>query len=684
MLKTLFLTSLLAVTLMPMYAADTNGATIVTQADTWTSPHDLSVEAAAPVALIPFPQQVQWHSGELVTKGKTLTLEGDVQGLMMQTAKQDYLAGTKATDAIIKVVCTLKADALPADKSAEGYILQINGEGITITAVTEAGLFNGFQTLRQMMATGKESIPYCNITDWPAFRYRGFMQDCGRNFRSVERLKKELSLAAQLKVNLFHWHLTDYPAWHIECKAYPQLNDPKFRTRDHDKTYTYAQIREVIDYAAARNITVVPELDMPGHSAYFDRAFGFKMHTPQGMEIVGKLLDEFCTEIPADKCPMIHFGADEVRIPNAAQFVDFVTKKLQGYGRTPVQWASSRDLPVGDSSIEQRWGEGSDMVAKSIIPERIVRKAFDSTMGYANLLDPALLVRRYFFMRPCGSAMGDDKKLGTILCIWPDGKVDNKEYIPGMSAMWPGMMAMVERSWKGGGADGDALPLEMPVAHTVPGRAYRLFEQRMATLRRTMFADESFPVWPETDINWTVVEPIPTKQADSVRAKVLSGAWNELKTRRAYGANLYFRTRPDTGYLGMFTHTKPGHTIWATTTITADKAGPQKFMIGFDAPARSNRRYSGVPAAGQWSQCGTRVWLNGNELMNPRTYSLAGKNKLAGNAWNFEAPLSPEEIWWVQSPIELHLQQGENTFVIEQPYHGEFQSWGVSLIPVKD
>ena len=195
MLKTLFLTSLLAVTLVPTYAIASDAATVVSQADSWTSPHDLSVEAAAPVALIPFPQQVQWHSGELVTKGKTLTLEGDVQGLMMQTAKQDYLAGTKATDATIKVVCTLKADALPADKSAEGYILQINGEGITITAVTEAGLFNGFQTLRQMMATGKESIPYCNITDWPAFRYRGFMQDCGRNFRSVERLKKELSLA---------------------------------------------------------------------------------------------------------------------------------------------------------------------------------------------------------------------------------------------------------------------------------------------------------------------------------------------------------------------------------------------------------------------------------------------------------------------------------------------------------
>ena len=650
---------------------------------TWTSPHDITQEASWDLPLIPYPQEIKVRKGSFHIDGAVPVLQGDVDGKMLKTlqATLNQKYGNKKTFAI---KCELKKDCLPADKSAEGYKLTISSKDVHVTAATEAGLFYGVQTVLQLYTTDSKSLPCCDVTDWPAFRYRGYMQDCGRNFRTVERLKHELDLAAQLKVNTFHWHLTDYPAWHIECKAYPVLNDPKHRTRDLNDTYSYAQIREICEYAAARNITVIPELDMPGHSAYFDRAFGFKMHTEQGMRIVGELLDEFCTEIPAELCPIIHFGADEVRIPNAAQFVDFVTKKLQAHGRTPMQWASSRDLPVGEHSIEQRWGEGAELVAKSIPSDRIKRRAFDSTMGYANLLDPALLVRRYFFMRPCGAAAGDEKRMGTIICIWPDGKVDNKEYIPGMCTMWPGMMAMAERAWKGGGADGDHLPLEMAAPDTEAARAYSLFEKRMQKLRRAQFAGEAFPAWPESSVKWTVVEPVKTADADKLRDKVLAGKYDGLKTRKAYCANLYFRTRPDTGYLGMFTNTKPGHTVWAVTTIKAKKAGPKKFMVGFDAPARSNRRYTGVPKNGEWSGCGTRIWLNGKEIKSPRTYSLAGQNNHPGNAWNFEKPLNPEEIWWVQEPIEIELKKGENTFIIEQPYVGEHQSWGVSLIPVKD
>jgi hypothetical protein len=323
------------------------------------------------------------------------------------------------------------------------------------------------------------------------------------------------------------------------------------------------------------------------------------------------------------------------------------------------------------------------MVAKSIRPERIHRPAFDSTMGYTNLLDPALLVRRYFFMRPCGSAQGDEKKLGTIMCIWPDGKVDDKSIIPASCTMWPGMMAMAERSWKGGGADGDHLPLEMPAADTVPGRAYALFEQRMKALRDTQFEGEAFPVWPESSVSWTVVEPVQAGQVEAVRKLVLSGDYANLRTRQAYCANLYFRTRPDTGYLGMFPKARGGQTVWAVTTIHAKQAGPQKFMVGFDAPARSNRRWTGVPGKGEWSQAGTRIWLNGKELKNPRSYKLAGQRRHPGNAWNFEQPLDAEEIWWVQEPIEITLKKGKNTFIIEQPYAGDHHSWGVSLIPVK-
>lgn len=653
----------------------------------WVSPHALELEKKAPNALLPFPREVKWEKEKcplpeaeywkLKDNSKTKSKQVPSLTLAWKGLLKDVRGKGKEQ---LSVVLNNNAD-LPANMQEEGYILTVRPGTITIQAAREAGFFYALQTLRQLV-DGKKSIPCCTIKDWPAFKYRGYMQDCGRNFRKIDRLKKELDLAARFKVNLFHWHLTDYPAWHIQCKAYPELNAPKHRTRDVNDTYSYAEIRELFEYARERCITIIPELDMPGHSAYFDRAFGFKMHSPQGMKVVARLLDEFCKEIPADICPIIHFGADEVRIPNAAEFVGMVTHKLQEHGRIAVQWASNRDLPVADTSIEQRWGEGPNTADKSINPERITRRAFDSTMGYTNLLDPAILVRRYFFMRPCGSAQGDELKLGTIICIWPDGKVDNKEWIPAFCSMWPGIMAMAERSWIGGGANGDALPLEMPAPDTEAAQAYSLFEQRMAKLRKSILADEDFPVWPESAMRWTVVEPTAQGKVNETRNAVLAGNFNTLATRPAYCANLYFRTRPDTGYLGMFMHARPGQTVWAATTIKVKKAGKYPFMIGFDAPARSNRRWTGVPKNGEWSQAGTRIWLNGKELRNPKSYRNAGKFNHPGNAWNFETPLHPEEIWWSQEPTELELKKGENTIIIEQPYVGEHQSWGMSFIPL--
>lgn len=109
-------------------------------------------------------------------------------------------------------------------------------------------------------------------------------------------------------------------------------------------------------------------------------------------------------------------------------------------------------------------------------------------------------------------------------------------------------------------------------------------------------------------------------------------------------------------------------------------------MVGFDAPARSTRRCSGVPAAGEWSQCGTRIWVNGKEMKNPQTYKLAGQRRYEKHTWNSpanEMPFDNEEFWWARPPVPFQVKAGENRILIEQPYTGEFQSWGVSFIPVK-
>ena len=654
----------------------------------WCSPIPEQAEEQAPCSLLPFPQKVEWKRDTL-TFGKSLDARGDTRGHMARTAVAGLAADVKSRGAAdapaLKLTLKLDPAATAPENAAEGYKMKVTAKGVQISAAQEAGLFNGIQTLRQMVAGGKKALPCCEIEDWPAFRMRGFMHDCGRNFQTIESLKRQLDLAARFKVNYFQWHLTDHPAWHVQCKCRPVLNDPAKRTRDANDTYSYAQIRDLFQYAADRNIQIIPELDMPGHSSYFDRCFGFKMHSEEGMKILEELLDEFCKEVPREICPIVHIGADEIRIPNAKEFVKRMSDFLIARGRIPAQWGGPRDLPVGEDSISQRWGEGGEMVEKSLKPETIKCHSFDSTMGYTNLFDPALLVRRYFFMRPCGSAKGDELKMGVMICNWPDTRVEDKRNIARHSAQWPGMLAMAERAWVGGEADGDALPCHMPAADSPQGKAYVRFEKRMLALSKSILKEQPFPYWADLGVSWTVVNPVPTADAEKTRETVLKGELASLPTQTATGANLYFRTKPNTGGLGLFSPTKPGATTWAVTTIHSPKAGEMPFMIGFDAPARSSRRWSGVPQNGEWSQCGTRVWVNGREIKNPRHYKLAGQRQSKGDTWTSpanEMPLDDEEVWWAQSPTKLPMKKGANTIVIEQPYVGEFQSWGVSLIPL--
>ena len=650
----------------------------------WVSPHPLEWESKAPAALLPFPKEVKWQKmAQPLPPAANWKLEKPQgAGAMVDQAWAGLLSELPQGPAQGEALrCRLLLDAGAADGAPEGYELEISDAGVRLAAAQEAGLFYGLQTLRQLVAGGE--LPRCVIRDWPAFAVRGFHHDCGRNFQPVESLKRQLDLAARLKVNYFHWHLTDHPGWHLECKKYPQLNSPEHRTRDKGDTYSYDEVRDLVAYAKARHITIIPELDMPGHSTYFGKAFGFSMHSEQGMAVLEDLLEEFCAEIPAEDCPIVHIGADEVRIPNAKEFVARMSRKLISLRRVPMQWGGPHDLPVGEDSISQRWGEGGEMVDKSLKPETIECHSIDSTPGYSNLFDPALLVRRGFFMRPCGVAAGDEQKMGALICNWPDIRVEDKRLISLQSAQWPGLCAMAERAWVGGAADGDALPADMPEPKSHPGRAFASFERRMDALRRTIFRDEYFPYWPESSRVWQVVQPVPREAMEATRAKVLAGRVNELPTRPAYGSNLYFRTKPCTGLLGMFSDRKPGCCVWALTDVVVDKAGEYPFMIGFDAPSRSSRRCSGVPAAGEWSQCGTRIWINGVEVKNPQTYRLAGKNRYERDTWVHPAnedPLTNEEVWWAHEPTLLPLKKGHNTVIIEQPYIGEFQSWGVSLI----
>ena len=654
----------------------------------WISPHSLEAEESAPVALLPFPREVKWISGSLPL-GKRADWKGEgVTDGILRTAWEGFLSDLEVGESGRSVICRLVRDgaAVPGDAQAEGYVLRVDTRGVEIRAGCEEGLYNGLQTLRQLAAGREREIPFCEITDWPAFAVRGFHHDCGRNFQSVESLKRQLDLASRLKLNYFHWHLTDEPAWHVQCKAYPQLNDPAHRTRDLHDTYTYEQIRDLFRFARARHITIIPELDMPGHSDYFDRAFGFPMHSEQGMRVLEEIIEEFCAEVPAELCPILHFGADEVDVPNAREFVERISRKIEALGRVPMQWEGPWDLPLGSRCIAQRWVQSRNSQDAATIKSPTI----DSSIGYSNLFEPPLLVRRWFFMRPCGAEKGDAEHLGAIYCTWPDIRVEDKSRIPLHNPMWPGLCAMAERAWNGAAAEGAPYAICIPPDknstaenRNEAARAFRLFERRMMALRRGMFRDEHFPYWPEDGGLWEVTQPVPDAQADAVREAVMAGKMPG-NTRCVSGYSLYFHTRAATWNLGMYHESKPGVRVWARTNIRVAEEGDYPFMIGFDAPTRSNRQYTGIPHAGEWSQCGTRIWVNGEELRNPRRYDRAGEDRVSLPTWHTaenEKPIRDDDLWWAQPPTFIHLRQGENAIIIEQPYTDDFQSWEINFIP---
>ena len=158
---------------------------------------------------------------------------------------------------------------LPMPQKA--YRLIVDKHKVCIYATGDAGMFRAKQTLEQLTAIrkGKKYVPVCDITDWPAFRVRGFMHDIGRSFIPMDELKKEIELLSRFKINVFHWHLTENQAWRLESKLYPMLNAPENMERDKGRYYTLEEAHQLAEFCRKHYVTLIPEIDMPGHSAAF-------------------------------------------------------------------------------------------------------------------------------------------------------------------------------------------------------------------------------------------------------------------------------------------------------------------------------------------------------------------------------------------------------------------------------
>ena len=327
-----------------------------------------------PINLIPQPVEMQQSAGSYtLSKATTISFNkpearkvADMLTQKLNTSTGFSLAAQQGKSGMIQLNLN---DAPNTQLGNEGYVLEATTKGVVITANQAGGLFYGMQTLVQLLpkeieskkvATANWAIPSVKITDYPRFGWRGIMLDVSRNFFKKEDVKTYINQLAQLKYNTFHWHLTDDNGWRIEIKSLPKLTsvgawrvprtghfgdraDPKPGEAATDGGfYTHEDIKEIIQYAQDRNITIVPEIDVPGHSmaaiaAYpelsctkdpntkvnsgtnFSDWYGngtFKMKVENALnpsdEKVYEFLDKVFTEVAMlFPNPYIHVGGDE-------------------------------------------------------------------------------------------------------------------------------------------------------------------------------------------------------------------------------------------------------------------------------------------------------------------------------------------------------------------------------------
>lgn len=556
-----------------------------------------------------------------------------------------------------------------------GYTLRIKGNKAIIKAQDSQGLAYARATLAQLAGVKPEEMAYnksfwgarvpdVTIVDYPAFPIRGFMHDTGRNFRDIETIKKELDLFAFYKINVFHWHLTDNPAWRIECKAYPELNDPQFQRqgRDEGKFYTYDQIREVISYAKSRGIMVIPEIDMPGHSQYFNKTFGFGMATPEGMKVLEDCLLEFMREIPAEDCPYIHIGSDEVYIADPKGFMTFCENIVKTNGRTPIAWFPG--LPSSKETISQVWSESG----RAAIGDKFEGPYLDSYMGYLNLGNPLINTSSFFLHQLCTTEGYDGKALGGILCLWNDVRVDDKSRIFPHNGMPEGLLSFAESSWKGGNGYGWHNPNLLPEPGTDAHKALTAFEEKLS-VHREVFLKE----W---DMRWVANAHIPWK----ISVSDIDGN-SLIRDAEAWGGCI------DLNALCRTNGITPGaERIEVTMTTELNVKGDTVITawIGFDSPARSNRMSDGIGKQGQW-ECSARVFVDDREIFPAKPWNEPESYQFHYPTWHKapnEMPYTDEQFFWTRKPAQIPLKAGKNTITLSCPRVFNAAIWIASFVPM--
>lgn len=604
-------------------------------------------------SLLPKPQQLKWNTGYFSIAGSnTIFVENPSlwkEALVLKNTMEKKGLTVELTDKkpIKENYITLRLGNVSARlNQSEAYHLEISANKIVLTANAPQGMYSGVQTLLQLMRDAV-FVDAAEITDWPAFAWRGFMVDVGRNYQSMTLLKQQIDAMAAYKLNVFHFHPTEDIAWRLQSKLYPQLTDPEFMLRDKGEYYTENDIKELINYCKERYITFIPEIDMPGHSAAFKRAMGVDMQSDAGLEIVKNIIKEFCATYDV---PYLHLGADEVKITNQ-KFLPEVIALTESLGKKVIGWEPGGNFT--DGVIRQLWMEGATKVSEN---KNI--KYLDSRHLYLNHMDPLESVVTIFNRQICNLTEGNENALGGIVCVWNDRAVANGDDVMIMNPVYPGMLAFAERSWRGGGYAGWTATIGEP--ETERATAFAEFENRLLDQKQQYFKGLDFPYVKQADLVWDIYGPYENKGNLSKVFAPESIKFNALKEKPKYkatGGTLVMKHWWAPLISGVVEQPQENTTWYAQTQIWSDEDKQREFWIGFNNLSRSMSTDS--PNAGTWNNLKSQVWVN-NELVSPPLW------KHPNQKGNLEIPLI-DEGYEFREPTLISLKKGWNTVKVKLP-----------------
>lgn len=621
--------------------------------------------AQTSISLLPKPQLYK-DTGKNFTMGKvklsTPVLRSEWEVFIMNAGGEIVEHSSSVIE--VELVPSIEEARL---NGAEAYRLSVSNKRIKIEAVTEQGVYWAMQTLRQLeRKKGKRSsVAGCEIVDWPAFRIRGFMQDVGRSYISMEELKREIEILSRFKINVFHWHLTENQAWRLESKIFPMLNDSVNTIRMPGKYYTLEEARDLVDFCKKHQVLLIPEIDMPGHSAAFVRAFRHDMQSPEGMKILKLLLDEVCETFDV---PYLHIGTDEVEFTNP-HFVPEMVAYVRSKGKKVISWNPGWHYKPGEIDMTHLWSYRGK--AQPGIP------AIDSKFHYLNHFDVFGDIVALYNSRIYDQAEGSEDIAGTILALWHDRLIDNEWNLVIENGLYPNMLAIAERAWRGGGTEYfDGLGTILPPEDTEAFKEFADFEKRMLWHKEHTFKGYPFAYVKQTNVKWNITDAFPNGgDMDKVfppeqeLKDIYHYNGNTYGVRQAIGAGIYLRHVWGDMVPAFYADPKENHTAYAYTWVYSPKDQEVGLWAEFQNYSRSEMDLAPLPD--KWDYKGSRIWINDREILPP-VWTATHKVK------SYEVPLGNENCVG-RVPLAVHLNKGWNKVFLKLPI-GKFKMAETRLV----